>query len=191
MLTGEALDGLYKTDDAIAEFETAEKLAPQEPNVHFGLGYLYWEKKRYADAEREFKAELALDPGHAQALAYLGDISLKNNDLDSAKRFLQQSTSLQKNLRIAYLDLGNVLMQQEHYQEALAAFKHAEKLNPTEPDAPYRLGRIYTKTGNSQLAAQEFAKVKKLHKQKDEAVSLVMPNTQTPAIVEAPQKDPK
>ena len=65
MLMGEALDGLSRTPEAIAEFETAVKVAPQESNAHFGLGYLYWKQHRYEEAERAFQGELAIDPKHA------------------------------------------------------------------------------------------------------------------------------
>jgi tetratricopeptide (TPR) repeat protein len=42
MLSGEAFDGLERTEEAIAEFEAAAAVSPREPNVHFGLGYLHW-----------------------------------------------------------------------------------------------------------------------------------------------------
>ncbi len=48
MLMGEALDAQRRTDEATREFEAAAKAAPAQPDVHFGLGYLYWEQKRYA-----------------------------------------------------------------------------------------------------------------------------------------------
>ena len=59
MLTGEALDGLGKTPEAITEFEEATKVAPREPNVHFGLGYLYWKSHQYDQAKGEFESELS------------------------------------------------------------------------------------------------------------------------------------
>jgi len=42
VLTGEALDGLGRTPEAIVEFQAAAKAAPAEANVNFGLGYLCW-----------------------------------------------------------------------------------------------------------------------------------------------------
>ena len=66
-----------KTPEAIAEFQAALKVAPQEPNVHFGLGYLYWKSHQYDEAKSEFESELLIDPNHPQALAYLGDIEMK------------------------------------------------------------------------------------------------------------------
>ena len=113
VLTGEALDGLGRTSEAITEFETAAKISPREPNVHFGLGYLYWKSQQYEEAKQEFDRELALDPNHAQALAYLGDIEWKNNHPDEALALLKRSMSAKKDLRIVYVDLGAIYMQQK------------------------------------------------------------------------------
>jgi Flp pilus assembly protein TadD len=84
MLSREALDGPGRTPEAIVEFPTAPKIAPTEPNVNFGLGYLRWKMRQYDDAKREFEAELVVDPENPQALAYLGDIEMKRNDPDQA-----------------------------------------------------------------------------------------------------------
>src|SRR3984893_13772197 len=47
MLSGEALDGLGRTVEATPAFEAAAKAAPREPNVNFGLVYLYWKLHKY------------------------------------------------------------------------------------------------------------------------------------------------
>jgi tetratricopeptide (TPR) repeat protein len=91
---GQALDGLQRTPEAIAEFEAAAKAAPQEPSVHFGLGYLHWKLRQYDDAKSEFERELATDPNHAQALAYLGDIEMKSNNLENALVLLKKAVEL-------------------------------------------------------------------------------------------------
>src|ERR1022692_2481620 len=55
MLMGEALDGLGRDPDAIVEFQAAAAASSAEPDVHFGLGYLFWKQRRYDEAEREFR----------------------------------------------------------------------------------------------------------------------------------------
>src|SRR3989440_8125794 len=70
MLTGEALDGLGRTVEAVVEFEAAVKMAPREPNANFGLRHLYWKLHKYDEAKGAFESELSIDPEHAQALAY-------------------------------------------------------------------------------------------------------------------------
>ena len=127
---GEALDGLDKTQDALAEFQRAAEIAPKEPNLHFGVGFLYWKLNRYADAEREFNAELALDPQQAQALAYLGDIEFKRNNLDRAKTILQKSVKIESTNRIAYLDLGSIFTQQETIQGCASMHRLGILLEP-------------------------------------------------------------
>jgi tetratricopeptide (TPR) repeat protein len=183
MLSGEALDGLGRTVEAIPEFEAAAKTAPQEPNVHFGLGYLYWKQHKYDEAQREFEAELHNDPAHAQALAYLGDLELKKNNPEKALPLLRQATHMRNDIRVAYLDIGMILSQQKKYPEALTALQHAEKLDPTQPDAHYRLARLYHDMGNAAASHQEYAKLKELQEKPEnvgEKMSSPPPSSPTP-----------
>jgi tetratricopeptide (TPR) repeat protein len=172
ILFGEALDGLQKTPEAIAEFQAAAKIAPREPDVHFGLGYLYWKAKQYDEAKKAFEVELALDPTHALALAYLGDIALKNSEVENAGTLLEKSLQHKNDLRIAYFDLGTVRMAQKNYPAALKALKRAVELDPTQPDAHYRLGRVYRALGKTAEAEAEFVATKSLHQKADAAVVL-------------------
>ncbi len=191
VLSGEALDGLGKTPEAIAEFQAAIKVSPREPNVHFGLGYLYWKSHQYDDATREFQAELALDPGHAQALAYLGDIEMKADKPEAALPFLRKSIQLKSDLRIASIDLGVILAQQKQYPDAVAALEHAVALDPTEPDAHYRLARVYQEMGKTVESQKEFAKVRELKKkadQKDE--DMVRKMSSSPPALNSPTGPP-
>src|SRR5437588_7633334 len=171
MLSGEALDGLGRTVEAIPEFEAAAKAAPREPNVHFGLGYLYWKQHKYDEAKAELEAELSIDPAHAQALAYLGDIELKKNSPVTALPLLNKAVHLRKDIRIAYLDIGAILSDQKRYPEALAALQHAENMDPAQPDAHYRLARLYRAMGNTTMAQKEFAKVSALQEKPEDLPS--------------------
>lgn len=173
MLSGEALDGLGRTVEAIPEFEAAAKTAPREPNVNFGLGYLYWKLHKYDEAKSAFENELSIDPAHAQALAYLGDMELKKNAPEKALPLLNKATQLRNDIRIAYLDIGAILSDQKKYPQALAALQRAEKLDPAQPDAHYRLARLYRAMGNSAAAQREFAKVSELE-EKAEDMALKM-----------------
>jgi len=190
VLSGEALDGLGKTPEAIAEFQAAANAAPREPNVHFGLGYLYWKSHQYDDATREFQAELALDPDQAQALAYLGDIAMKTDKPEVALPFLRKSIQLKSDIRIASIDLGVILAQQKQYPDAVAALQHAVALDPAEPDAHYRLARVYQEMGKTAESQKEFAKVRELKEkadQKDE--DMVRKMSASPPALDSPQTE--
>jgi tetratricopeptide (TPR) repeat protein len=87
-----------------------------------------------------------------------------------------------KDIRLAYLDLGAALMQLKRYPEALTALQQAVVLDATQPDAHFRLGRLYQAMGQSEKARVEFAKVQELHQKADEDVASKMPKPAAPPV---------
>jgi Flp pilus assembly protein TadD len=63
-----------------------------------------------------------------------------------------------------------VYSNQKKNQEAIKALLHAEELDPREPDAHYRLGRVYMSQGDKLKADREFAKTKELHNKTTESL---------------------
>ena len=169
MLLGEVLDAANQVEAATAEFEAAAKTSPGEPEVHFGLGYLYWKQKRYDEARREFEAELAAQPHHTQALTYLADTELHSGKSEDAEGYLLRVLKLDPNVRLAHLDLGIVLANRKDFDEAARHFREAIRIDPSSPDAHYRLGRLWLATGRQKDADAEFDKVKALAKQEQPA----------------------
>lgn len=90
MLAGEALDEMKNTAAATEQFRAAVKADPREPNVHFGLGYLLWGLMQYDEAAQELQAELANNPDHAQALAYLADTDMRLSHPEAAPPLLEE-----------------------------------------------------------------------------------------------------
>ena len=119
MLMGEALDGLERPAEAIAEFQAAIQAAPREPGVHFGLGYLYWKANEYDQAKSEFESELGIDPANAQALAYLGDIELKLNEPEKTLVLFHKAVQQRNDIRIAYADMSSIYAVQKKYEKLL------------------------------------------------------------------------
>jgi tetratricopeptide (TPR) repeat protein len=138
--------------------------------LHFELGYLYYTQHDYQRAAREFDLEIKINPQYALAYTYLGDIALHNNDDTTAESLLLKAIRLQDDVRLAYFDLGCVYADQKRDQEALPAFLRAEQLDPSEPDAHYRLARLYLALGQKQKAEEEFAKTKSLHAKTEESL---------------------
>ena len=66
-------------------------------------------------------------------------------------------------------------MELKRNPEALTALQRAVALDPSQPDAHFRLGRLYQAMGQNEKAAQEFAKVQQLHQKADEDVASKMP----------------
>ena len=63
-LRADILIGQNKLDEAIGALKQAIALAPQDTQLHGGLGRLYLQKREFADAERELKIAIQLDKGN-------------------------------------------------------------------------------------------------------------------------------
>ncbi len=189
MLAGEALDEMKDSDGAIKMFRAAAAVNPKEPEVHFGLGYLFWVRKQYPEALVEFQAELDLNPNHAQALTYLGDCDLVLTHPALAQPLLEKAIQVDPGIALAHLDLGSIDADAGRQNDALRELVAAEKLAPNDVNVHWRLGRLYRAMGKKEEAEAEFGKAKSINQAADAAVvNKISPHSeqgQTPAEIPA------
>jgi tetratricopeptide (TPR) repeat protein len=76
--------------------------------------------------------------------------------------------------------LGEIRAQQKQYPDAIKAYARAAELDPTQPDAHYRLARMYQKIGQAEKAKMELAKTRELHQKSDAAVVLQLGGPHSP-----------
>jgi tetratricopeptide (TPR) repeat protein len=181
MLAGEASDELHDHGDAIEQFRAAVKANPNEPEVHFGLGYLLWTQKHLDEAATEFQAELANDPKHAQSMLYLGDTYLQLNQPEKARPFLEQAEQADPSQWRVHLDLGILAADAGQSDEALRQLTLADKQQPAEVSVHMRLGRLYKATGKNAEAKAEFDKAATLTNAADEVLVRQMRPKNPPA----------
>jgi len=174
MLVGEALDQMKDPEGAIREFRAAIKANPMEPNVHFGLGYLLWTKAEYPEASKEFRAEIANDPRHVQAMLYLADSEIQMGEMEGAQARLEQIGKVQPGIALQHLDLGIVYAESGRKDEARAELEAATRLSPSNVSAHYRLARLYRSMGKAAEARVEFDKASSLNKVEDERLLKIM-----------------
>jgi tetratricopeptide (TPR) repeat protein len=170
MLAGEAEDELKNYNGAIDEFRAAVKADPKEPDVHFGLGYLLWGRKQYAEAASEFQAELANNPNHVQAMIYLGDAQMQLNHPEAAVPILENSLRIDAGRELTHLDLGILYADADRQDDALRQFKEAARLAPADVNAHWRLGRLYRSMGKKDEAKAEFDKASSITRAVDDAL---------------------
>ncbi|WP_424167970.1 tetratricopeptide repeat protein [Terracidiphilus sp.] len=170
MLAGEASDELHDHGDAIEQFRAAVKANPNEPEVHFGLGYLLWTQKHLDEAATEFQAELANDPKHTQSMMYLGDTYMQLNQPEKALPFLEQAERADPSQWRVHLDLGSVAADAGQNAEALRQLLLADKQQPNEVNVHMRLGRLYKAMGKTAEAKAEFDKASMLTNAADEVL---------------------
>jgi Flp pilus assembly protein TadD len=70
------------------------RLEPQHEYVHFSLGVIAQLTGHPADAEREFRTEISVEPTYAPTYSNLGMIALSQNRLEEAKQLLERAVVL-------------------------------------------------------------------------------------------------
>jgi tetratricopeptide (TPR) repeat protein len=174
---GELHESQKEYDQAIFTFNHILELDPRRPGIHYRLGRIYLSRFRDSAkpedreaAQREFAAELAIDPGNGNASYELANIQSDLGNLDEATKLYEQLLGRYPDFEEALVGLGGVYLDSQKPEQALAVLERATKLNPKDDVAWYRIARADRAMGNKEgqkeaLATfQELSKAKPLHK---------------------------
>ena len=127
--TGKLLLEMNQPEKAQGLIERAAMLKPESAVVQRFLGDTYLAQRLLDQAVVPYKKALRLQPNDAQALSGLGRCyELKNENLDIALAFCQQSTEIMPDEGRFQLRLGRLLRKTGQYEKALQAFQKAEAL---------------------------------------------------------------
>lgn len=170
ILAGEAMDEMKDHAGATQQFRAAVKVNPQEPNVHFGLGYLLWSQNQYEEAAEEFQAELGNVPNHAEALAFLADCEMQMSHPETAMPLLEKAIGIDPKVERAHLDLGILYAEAGRQEDASRELNVAARLVPSDVNVHWRLARLYRAMGQKEKANIEFQKTNSLHKASNDSI---------------------
>jgi tetratricopeptide (TPR) repeat protein len=118
----------------------------QEPAywpAHYEAGLLYLEKYNQPEAERAFKAALAINPNAAEVYAALAQLALQNYRLEDAQRLAAQALDLNPNLLAAHWCRADAHLANFQTAEALEILQRALQLNPHSEGTLGRLAAAY------------------------------------------------
>lgn len=111
--------------------------------AHYEAGLLYLEKYNQAEATREFKAALEINPSAAEVHAALARLALQNYELDAAHQAIKRARELNPHLVEALWCLADAHLANFETTEAIAALNEARKLNPVAEQTLGRLAGAY------------------------------------------------
>ncbi|MBF0612041.1 MAG: tetratricopeptide repeat protein [Magnetococcales bacterium] len=107
-------------------------------------------------AAQGYRAILTKQPNHAGALHYLGLVSLQMNNPQEALNLIQKATTVSPQDGEIRYNLGNVLNQLGRPAEAVEAFRHACRLQPT-PSSYYNLANTLVRLGRLVEALETYS----------------------------------
>ena len=182
--------------DAIAEYQEAIKLAPNEPRLHEELGTEFRNAGKMQEAEEAFRKELEIDPENVVAQYKLGVLLTEKGDAAEGKRYIEAALRERPGLRHADYNLGRAEMLLGNDAAAAEHFQKATQTD-TDPDilqqAWYQLGTVLRRMRRTQEAQQAFAMFQKFKDQQLELSQKQMKQFQqqgdSDAVAPAPTPD--
>ena len=132
-------------------FKGAIRRDPYLLPAYLNLAQLYYQEGKNADAVREFKNAIRVQPDNASAWYSLGLLLAEMDELQEAKIYLAKAAELGGNPRY-YYNLGLVYQNLEQNIEAEAAFKKALAIDPASEANLYALAILYLQHGQSKKA---------------------------------------
>lgn len=134
-------------EDAIAEFEEAIRLDPDNALAHFNLGVAYQYQGKLDQAVAEYQEAISIDPDYAEAHNNLGIAYDDQGKPDEAIAEYQEAIRINPDYALAHYNLALAYYAQGKPDEAIAAYKEVIRVDPDSADAHYNLGITYYDQG--------------------------------------------
>ncbi|MFZ1159966.1 MAG: tetratricopeptide repeat protein [Candidatus Sulfotelmatobacter sp.] len=104
--------------EAERQLDDAFKSAPASPELNFLLGYLYFQKKDYAQAGNYLSTAAALKPNNVQTLTLLGRAGLEQRNYPAARSALESAIAADAENWLPHNLLADAYLRQENYGKA-------------------------------------------------------------------------
>ncbi|MBZ5505966.1 MAG: tetratricopeptide repeat protein [Acidobacteriia bacterium] len=136
LLLGLAQMQLQQWNDAQWAFEEAAKVEPGNAKAYLGAGSALNEQKDYVAAQKALQRSLEIRPDSAEAHYELARSLWGLGKWQTAEPHLRQAIELNKDYAGPHALMGNVFLQQEDPEAALAEFEECLRLDPEGSMAP-------------------------------------------------------
>jgi len=161
-MQAEALEAQGKWEEAAKEYRLILERYPDLRGIHYRLGRLLLSQPNppadmAEQAQKQFEAELKIDPSNAGAEYVLGEMARQAGQWPEAIQHFSRATELDAGFGDAFLGLGNALLSAKRFADAIPPLQTAVKLESRNPGAHYSLATALARAGHKEEAEKEFA----------------------------------
>ena len=182
----EILDDCVRYEDRAGARQAGQEILALRPDlvqVHHTLGQVAIEEGDFEAAVRHYTEALRLDPESVRAVSWyynLGMLMTHTGRLEEAAEYYQRAirearreggSSLNPNrlgqsarslLFSLHDNLGNILLHQGKFDEAVSEYRSALRIKPNDAQAHYELGIAWARLGRRNEASAAFREVVRL-----------------------------
>jgi len=152
-----------KPEEALADYQRAAALQPQEAEPHLSAGHLLEQENKFAEAEQEYKQALAIDPQSFDAVVGLANIYMRGSRFPEAEQYLRQLLAAHPESAAVHVQLGRVLAAEGKNDAAIAELQAGIKLAPNDESAERDLADLYATAGKQALAEAAYRQLLTAH----------------------------
>jgi tetratricopeptide (TPR) repeat protein len=144
---------------AIQHLTTAIQRRGNDPKLVDYLGTLLEANNENEKAIKSYLTVIETDKTFTDAYIHLASLYLKMKNVELALKTMEEARkSNPQKEDILLSGKGWIYFQAERYDESVAAFDHAIKISPNNPDFHYNLGQVYDKVDNFDGMEREMRK---------------------------------
>lgn len=156
-------------DLAETDFQQSSRLSPETNFGTVGMGVTYLETGNASKAIDLLHQRLKQNPNDASLLYLLGEALMRNGAKAGEARYTEAQTSLEKSVRLnpdlclPHVALGEIYLDEERFDDAIAQLERARTIDPKEKSAYSHLAVAYRRSGKTEEAKRILTMLKDLH----------------------------
>lgn len=153
---------------AIAVYQQALRLAPKNPRIHSGIGYLYAQQGNFQEALVAYRRAIGLSPNNSEFYYAVGYIKGNLGDTRGSRDAYRKSIQLNRNNINAYLGLGVMQARMGDYTAATWAYEQAINLDRNNAQTYELMGSMYKQRRQTKQATNLLTKARDLYQRRND-----------------------
>lgn len=162
-------------DQAAASFRIALRDDPSSAEALYGIGSVYLNQQKTAEARESFERALKLRASYPDTLANswnnLGLLAAREGRTGEAIGSFQEALKLSPDHLIALDNLGSAYRRQKRWDDAHKTYERALQVSPNDAEANYGLGMVFAQNDDTARAFDSLQKALKLRPVYPEALN--------------------
>ena len=141
----------------------ATAIDPRSYQAHYLFGNTLVQQRQIDAAMAEYQTAISIAPEKPRTYYHLALAKVIQGDVEGAKQSLTRALVADEQYAPAYTELGDLLMQQGRFAEAVEPLRKAIQYGPTQESPYYLLTRVYARLGQktqSEDMLQRYQEVK-------------------------------